>query len=351
MLLEALVTLGLGIFCFRGGTMIGRLLLRQGATANDLFKGKNNAAALLFIGIYVAFLVLALNIPQMQVFPLTWRVYGMQTTWTIMRVMLIGFCGAAVTIVAQTARKQVFIVLLLGLIGVGGFTTTEAYFLAPIHQDLFNNLQPNGVFKQTSMSSCAPSALATVLQRWGIKEATETSVAKLASTSRMGTSMPQVIVAARGFNLNGIELSPTWEQMRQINRPGVLGVWLIDGDRKLSHAVALLAMNADKAAIGDPSSGKIYVLDRTEFAQIWREQYIPIFRPNEVLLLTNIQAVDYLKRLGYLQQASQDFKSALQEFQRSAGVKDTGNLDTQTSLLLMGSFLEGVPTLKEFSID
>jgi ABC-type bacteriocin/lantibiotic exporter with double-glycine peptidase domain len=158
-------------------------------------------------------------------------------------------------------------------------------------------------------------------------------------------------VAARGFNLNGIELSPTWEQMRQINRPGVLGVWLIDGDRKLSHAVALLAMNADKAAIGDPSSGKIYVLDRTEFAQIWREQYVPIFRPNEVLLLTNIQAVDYLKRLGYLQQASQDFKSALQEFQRSAGVKDTGNLDTQTSLLLMGSFLEGVPTLKEFSID
>ncbi len=350
MLIEALVTVGLGILCFRGGNRVGRLLLKQGATANDLFKGKN-AVALLFIGIYVGFLVLALNIPQMQVFPLIWRVYGMQTTWTVMRVMLIGFCGVAVTIVAQTARKQVLTVLLLGAIGVSGFTTTEAYFLAPIHRDLFNNLQSNGVFKQTSMSSCAPSALATVLQRWGLQKATETSVAELASTSRMGTSMPQLIVAARGFDLNGVELASTWDQMRQINRPGVLGVWLIDGDRKLSHAVALLAMNADKAAIGDPSSGKIYLLDRAEFAQIWREQYVPIFRPSEVLSLTNIQAVDYLKRLGYLQQKSQDFKSTLQEFQRSVGIKSTGNLDTQTSLLLMGSFLKGVPTLKDFSLD
>ncbi|PSB20366.1 hypothetical protein C7B65_07960 [Phormidesmis priestleyi ULC007] len=350
MLVEALVTVGLGILCFRGGNRVGRLLLRRGATANDLFKGQN-AIALLFIGIYVTFLILALNIPQMQIFPLTWRVYGMQTTWTIMRVMLIGFCGVALTIVAKTARKQILTVLLLGAIGVGGFTTTEAYFLTPIYRDLFNNLQPNGVFKQTSMSSCAPSALATVLQRWELKEATETSVAKLAGTSRMGTTMPQLIVAARKLGLNGVELSPTWEQMRQINRPGVLGVWLIDGHRKLSHAVALLAMNENKAAIGDPSSGRIYLLDRTEFAQIWREQYVPIFRPNEILLLTNIQALDYLKRLGYLNSNSQDFKSALREFQRSSGVKSTGNLDTQTSLLLMGSFLEGVPTLKDFSLD
>ena len=350
MLVEALVTVGLGILCFRGGNRVGRLLLRRGATANDLFKGQNTIA-LLFIGIYVTFLILALNIPQMQIFPLTWRVYGMQTTWTIMRVMLIGFCGVALTIVAKTARKQILTVLLLGAIGVGGFTTTEAYFLTPIHRDLFNNLQPNGVFKQTSMSSCAPSALATVLQRWEIKEATETSIAKLAGTSRMGTTMPQLIVAARGFDLNGVELAPTWEQMRQINRPGVLGVWLIDGNRKLSHAVALLAMNADKAAIGDPSSGRIYILNRAEFAQIWREQYVPIFRPNEILLLTTNQASDYLKRSGYLNSNSQDFKSALQEFQRSSGVKSTGNLDTQTSLLLMGSFLEKVPTLKDFSLD
>ncbi|KAM3115656.1 cysteine peptidase family C39 domain-containing protein [Phormidesmis sp. 146-33] len=354
MIIEAIATLLLGALCFRWGMKVGRVLLRQGSTANDLFRGKNTnpmgseATALLFLGLYVGLILLALNIPQMQVFPLTWRVYGMQVTWTAMRVILLGFCGVAFAIVWSSARKQVFAILLLGLIGITGFTATEAYFLAPIYTDLSNNLQPNGVFRQTSMSSCAPAALATILHRWGIPEATEVSVAEQARTSQMGTTMPQLIVAARHFRMDGVELAPTWEQMRQINRPGVLGVWLIDGRRKLPHAIALLSMNQNQAAIGDPASGKIFVLDRTQFAKIWREQYVPIFRRNEDLSITTTQAIDYLKRLGY---SSQTFKSALQDFQKTMGIEPTGNLDTQTKLLLTGSFLKGVPTLKDLDLS
>lgn len=349
MLLEAIVTLLLGGLCWRWGWSVGKLLLRQGATANDLFKGKN-ATALLFLGLYVGLIVLALNIPQMQVFPLSWRVSGMRITWTVMRVMLLWFCGVALAIVWKTARKQVFAVLLLGLVGLSGFTATEAYFLTPIYRDLFNNLRPNGVFKQTSMSSCAPAALATVLHFWGIAEATEVSVAQKAGTSQMGTSMPQLIVAARQFGMDGVELSPTWEQMRQINRPGVLGVWLIDGRRKLPHAMALLAMDAEKVAVGDPASGKIFLLKPPEFAKIWRQQYVPIFRRNELLVLTAAQASRYLRQLGYLSQPSQNLEAGLREFQRSMGIKVTGNLDAQTTLLLTGSFLKGVPTLKDFDL-
>ena len=47
--------------------------------------------------------------------------------------------------------------------------------------------------------------------------------------------MPQIIVAARALGVNAIELAPTWEQIQQINRPGVLAVWLFDG---LSEATA-----------------------------------------------------------------------------------------------------------------
>jgi predicted double-glycine peptidase len=347
MIIEAIATLVLGGLCFRWGTKVGRVLLRQGSTANDLFRGKN-AIALLFLGLYVGLILLALNIPQMQVFPLIWRVYGMQVTWTAMRVILLGFCGVAFAIVWSSARKQVFAILLLGLIGLCGFTATEAYFLAPIYSDLSNNLQPNGVFKQTSMSSCAPAALATLLHRWGIPEATEVSVAQQARTSQMGTTMPQLIVAARHFRMDGVELAPTWEQMRQINRPGVLGVWLIDGRRKLPHAIALLSMDQNQAAIGDPASGKIFVLDRADFAKIWREQYVPIFRRNEDLSVTTAQATDYLKRLGY---STQNFKSALQEFQKTMGIQPTGNLNPQTKLLLTGSFLKGVPTLKDLDLS
>ncbi|HEY9656381.1 MAG TPA: cysteine peptidase family C39 domain-containing protein [Crinalium sp.] len=342
MLLEIFATLLLGGLMFRWGIRLGKLLLRRGATANDLFKGRTSLS-LLFLGLYIALLLLALNVPQMQFLPVEWRVYGMRITWTIMRVVLLGFCGLAYIVSWQTARVQVIAVALIGILGVTGFSTAEVYFLAPIHTWLHNNLQPNGVFKQTSMSSCAPAALATVLLRWRV-EATESSVARLAGTSRLGTSMPQLIIAAHELGMDGLELSPTWEQMQRINRPGVLGVWLISGGRKLPHAVALLKMNSELVVIGDPASGKVYMLNQTQFAKIWRQQYVPIFRASDRNLTTE-QAADYLQRLGHLSKPSQDLSRALRRFQTAVGIATTGNLDPQTVLLLTGPFLQEVPTL------
>jgi len=342
MLLEIFATLLLGGLMFRWGIRLGKLLLRRGATANDLFKGRTSLS-LLFLGLYIALLLLALNVPQMQFLPVDWRVYGMRITWTIMRVVLLGFCGLAYIVSWQTARVQVIAVALIGILGVTGFSAAEVYFLAPIHTWLHNNLQSNGVFKQTSMSSCAPAALATVLRRWRV-EATESSVARLAGTSRLGTSMPQLIVAAHELGMDGLELAPTWEQMQRINRPGVLGVWLISGGRKLPHAVALLKMNSELVVIGDPASGKVYMLNQTQFAKIWRQQYVPIFRASD-RNLTAEQAADYLQRLGYLSKPSRDLSRALRRFQTAVGIATTGNLDPQTVLLLTGPFLREVPTL------
>lgn len=342
MLLEIIITLVLGSALFFWGLRFGRVLVRLGVTADDLFKGKP-ALSVLFLGLYVGLLLLALNVPQLQVLPISWRVYGMQVTWTVMRVLLMGLCGIACSLSWYTARVQIVAVVLIGLLGVGGFSAVEAYFLTPIHASLQNNLRPNGVFKQTSNSSCAPAALATVLRLWGI-EATESSVARFAGTTRMGTSMPQLIVAARQLGMEGVELSPTWEQMQQINRPGVLGVWLFDGYRRLPHAVALLSLNSDIATIGDPARGRIYQLSRSQFDQIWRQQYVPIFRPTATSI-TRTQAADYLRRLGYLNQRNGDLPSAVRRFQKSVGVRETGSLDPTTVLLLSGSFLENVPTL------
>jgi predicted double-glycine peptidase len=347
MVLEAIATLLLGGLFFYWGIRLGHVFLRQGATANDIFKGKN-AVSLLFLGLYIALMLLALNVPQMQTLPLEWRIYGMQVTWTIMRVVLMGFCGLAFAITWKTARPQVFAVILLGLTGVGSFTATETYFLAPIYSDLVDNLQPNGVYKQTSMSSCAPAALATVLHRWEIA-ATESSVAKLARTSRLGTSMPQLILAARHYAMEGVELAPTWEQMQRLNRPGVLGVWL-EGNRNAPHAVALMAINDHSVVIGDPARGKLFVLNREQFGRIWRQQYVPIFRQGETLI-TAVQAAQYLKRSGYATADAKNLRPTLQEFQQTLGLKVTGFLDTQTTLMLMGPFLEGVPTLKDLPLE
>ncbi|TAG40300.1 MAG: hypothetical protein EAZ33_17870 [Oscillatoriales cyanobacterium] len=326
--MEIVVTLLLGSALFVWGMRAGKALVRSGVTANDLFKGRNSIA-LLFLGFYFGLLLLALNLPQMPVLPIEWRFHGMRVTWTLLRVMLMGVCGIGFTVSWLTARSQVIAVILIGLLGLGGFTGAESYFM-----------QPNGVFRQTSSSSCAPAALATVLRRWGI-EATESSVARLAGTSLLGTSMPQLIVAARALGVSAVELRPTWEQIQQINRPGVLSVWLFDGPRKLPHAVALLGMNDSVAAIGDPARGRIFYLDRATFAYVWREEYVPIFRATD-MLLSDKQAVNYLTKLGY---NSGNLTADVERFQTDKKMKVSGKLDRMTELMLSGPFLEGVPRL------
>jgi predicted double-glycine peptidase len=347
-LLELAITILLGTLLFIWGMRFGRVLVRKGATANDLFKDKP-LVSLAFLGMYFVLLLLALNVPQIQILPLEWRFYGMRVTWTVIRVLLLGFCGVGFTISWRTARRQVVAVLLLGLLGLGGFTSVEAFFLAPIHASLQNNLQSNGVFKQTSNSSCAPAAMATLLRQWGIA-ATESEVARLAGTSRMGTSMAQLIVAAQALGLGGVELSPTWEQMQQINRPGVLGVWLFgENGRKQPHAVALLGLTANIATIADPARGQLYYLDRPTFAEVWRKQYVPIYRPTEVLI-TETEAAASLHRLGYLpsDQVPRDFSSAIRRFQTARGIRTTGELNPETVLLLQGGRLSSVPRLDRF---
>lgn len=337
--MEILVTLVLGSVLFVWGMRFGRVLVRSSVTEEDLFKGRNSIA-LLFLGFYIALLLLALNLPQMPALPIEWRVHGMRVTWTLLRVMLMGVCGIGFSISWLTARSQVIAVILIGCLGLAGFTSAESYFMAPIYADLVDNLRPNGVFRQTSNSSCAPAALATVLRKWGMN-ATESSVARLARTSRLGTSMPQLIIAARALGMQGIELSPTWEQMQQINRPGILAVWLFDGPRKLPHAVALLGMNDNVAVIGDPARGRIFYLDRSIFARIWREQYVPIFRSANILL-TDKQAINYLNKWGY---NSGNLPADIERFQKDKKLKISGKLDRMTELMLSGPFLEDVPRL------
>lgn len=337
--MEIVVTLVLGAALFVWGMRFGRVLVRQGVTANDLFKGRN-WIALPFLGFYIGLLLLALNMPQMPVLPIEWRFHGMRVSWTLLRVMLMGVCGIGFTVSWQTARSQVIAVILIGLLGLGGFTSAESHFMAPIYAELRDNLRPNGVFQQTSNSSCAPAALATILRKWGM-DATESSVARLAGTSRLGTSIPQLIVAARALGMNAAELRSTWEQIQQINRPGVLAFWLLDGGIKRPHAVALLAMNDSVATIGDPSRGRIYYLDRATFARVWREEYMPIFRSTDILL-SEKQAADYLSKLGY---SSGNLRADIERFQSDKKMKVSGKLDAMAELMLSGPFLEGVPRL------
>mgnify|MGYP006271477243 CR=1 FL=1 len=344
MLIEMLITIILGVWLFLLGQRLGRIMLRKGITANDIFKGKTYLLIAFLVG-YLGLLCLASLVPEMQTLPVEWRFYSLQVTWTIMRLLLLFIGGIAFTISRHTSPMQAIAVVLICSLGLGGFTATESYFVAPIYASLQDNLQPNGVFKQSSASSCGPSALATVLRIWGIN-ATESSVARLAGTSRLGTSMAQLLIADRAFGMDGIELKPTWEQMQLINRPGVLGVWFRDGVNVIPHAVALLGFNGNKVIIGEPTIGIIKQIDRQQFEKDWQKKYLPIFRPQDISI-TPSQAFSYLQKLGYKIKDKSELDSAIKRFQKNLLLPITGKLDTETVLVLNGSFLQGVPTLKK----
>jgi predicted double-glycine peptidase len=327
--------------CFYFGIKVGRVMLRRGATANDLFKGKE-WQALVGIVLYIGLLLIAVNLPQQQTFPLEWRFYGMRITWVIIRSLLCVAVGLAMIISWRTARVQMGMLGVIGLLGFVGFLAVESHFLSPIYPQLRNNILPNRVVKQTSASSCAPSALATVLQRWGITEATEPAVAKVAGTSRMGTTMPQILQAAKNFGMTGMELKPTWEQLEQVNRPGVLAVWQItETGEKLPHAVALMAIDGRKLILADPATGKYHAFTREQFQAINRQEYLPIYRSEDVMF-SSTTALRYLQKLRYFGSLGE----ALRSFQADQGLKVNGQLDSQTALFLSGQFLKDRPTLK-----
>jgi predicted double-glycine peptidase len=281
MVWEAIATILFGTLAFIWGGRLGRVMVRNGATANDLFKG-NQAIVLLVLVLYLGLVVIAVNLPQWSGFPLEWRASGLRVTWTVIRILLLGVCGLGAMVCWRTARVQVWMVAIVGLFGIMLFTGVESYFLSPIYGSLRNDLRPNGIYRQTSNSSCAAAALATLLRDWQVPNVSESSVAKHAQTSRLGTTMPQVIAAAQEFGFDGVELKLTWDQLLRINRPGILAVWGDPEKRRDPHAMVLMAMDKTTAIVADPAVGRFLSYDMAQFNRLWRREFVPIFRQGEL---------------------------------------------------------------------
>ena len=327
--------------------------LMYGDAVTHVFKRKTHFL-LCLIGLYVCLAVILLHAPHVNIWPLSWRLHGLNATWLIMRALLLGACGVAIAVSWQISRHQVIAIALIGMVGVVGFWGLEHYLMSPIYPFLDSSPSAHSVVKQTSSSSCAPAALATVFKQWNM-EISEAEVAKLAQTSRMGTSMPHLIAAAQQLGMEGVELEPSWETMQRINRPGVLSVWVQDGDRRLPHAVALLGMSHKAAIIADPASGKAFNLSRRELESMWRHEYVPIVRQSDISLAEG-QALDYLAQITTLdgkksQRGSRfvdhnRFSDHLNHFQRRHhGLRRSGKLDPATMLVLQGPFIQEGPTL------
>ncbi len=342
MVWEAIATVLFGILAIVWGARLGKILVRRGAKANDLFPG-NPGIVIVVLLLYVGLVAVAVGLPQWQGFPLEWRFYGLRVTWTIIRVMLLGVCGVCGAVSWRTARVQLWAVAIVGVLGMFLFFGVESYFVGPIYGSLRNDLRPNGIYRQTSNSSCAAAALATLLHDWQVTGVTEATVAKYAQTSRMGTSTPQVIEAARHFGFDGVELlSMSWEKLLRINRPGILSIWVNPEQRKDAHAIVLMAMDREMAIVADPAQGQFYTMSAGELDRVWRKEFVPIFKAGE-MALSRDGAIKRLVDAGY--------KKSLREFQREMGVKVTGDVDVTTAVFLSGRVIRGFPDLDRGAFD
>lgn len=113
-----------------------------------------------------------------------------------------------------------------------------------------------GVTIQTEYYTCMPSALATVLRRWGI-EASEGELAYRLRTSFQGTSPVTVPGAVReigrGVALDARIVDSTFEELLRIDRPAIL----VGKVGAVRHAVALMALDEREVVIGDPLKGPV----------------------------------------------------------------------------------------------
>lgn len=152
--------------------------------------------------------------------------------------------------------RQRVLTALLGL-GYAGFLLHDPVFVL-VHASA--NLEPpeikDGVVLQRNDRNCAPASAATVLRRWGL-EASDGELALLAQTSYYGTPDDRLVEAIRSYGaeagLDALAIRTTWDELRAIDHPAILGVKLLGS---FDHAVALLGLADDGALFGEPLVGR-----------------------------------------------------------------------------------------------
>lgn len=137
-----------------------------------------------------------------------------------------------------------------------------AYALFLLHDPLYvlakapSNLSPGErdrhgvVVLQRNGVNCVPASAASVLALWG-KEHHDGELALRAATSYYGTPEHRIAAAIEGLHpeLQTLRLSTSWEELRALDHPCLLGVKL---SGVISHCVALLGLESEHAILGEP---------------------------------------------------------------------------------------------------
>lgn len=245
------------------GAWLGHRLAARGLTARNALEGRQHLAWLLLAGVGAAFGVLNF---RDRITEIAWLdplvgMYVEETVWPLATAIVGLALGALLGLEwrgrSDTRRLRSLIggtsVMVAGL----GYIGWQTY---PIADSLGPALMTDGVVIQSSAYTCAPASIATLMRLVGADTgASERKVARVAGTSREGTSGINELRAMKAFGLAprfGRRL--TVDSLIRVGRPAVLHVNEPAGAGTIRHAVALLEIDAKAGTVvlGNPLQGR-----------------------------------------------------------------------------------------------
>lgn len=147
-------------------------------------------------------------------------------------------------------------------------------FLAPAFNrsylaSLKTRLDADGICRQSNDYTCAPAAAVTALRRLGLP-AEEGEIAILAHTSSLTGTEPDVLAKElqRRYGADGLVAEyRAFKDIADLKRAG-LTVAVIKFNTLLDHCVAVLGVEDNRVAVGDPLNG-LSLVSTEEFERQW----------------------------------------------------------------------------------
>lgn len=241
------------------GAVFGHRLGARGVTAENALTGRQAAAYLSLGGVAGAAFALyfAHDIPWL---PTAGVLYGEAALWPL--IQLVASSGLGLIITLEWPGRKDKRRLRNMLSGTFALLLAAAFLLyrdLPVSGILGEAQVSGDVVMQTTAYTCAPATIATLMRAMGDSTVTERDAARLAGTSRMGTSSLQEVRAMKRLGMNprfARGLTP-----ESLAASGSLALLHVDepvASTTIRHAVALLSVDGPGRTIiiGNPLHGR-----------------------------------------------------------------------------------------------
>jgi len=209
-------------------------------------------AMLLFVGLHVATATL-LQYPS-----IGWHLpvpieYYLTASMTALKIGFVAFAMMAVTVAGFLERHPSRVLLLIASVAAVVTVDGLARRAARPNLEPLQARESEGVILQSTSSTCAAAAGATIATSLGIP-ASEERMVELMNTTWAGTSPAQIIYGLRAVGLAAKKVEIDGRDLNEVSPPAILLVNF--GDQRDGHAVAYMGPNGDQFNIWDPGPGR-----------------------------------------------------------------------------------------------